>query len=45
MKDFTWDVVGTATGLLAAWAVDRLFESVKSDRAQLGQRALPVGAP
>lgn len=26
MKDFTWDVIGTATGLLVAWTVDRLLE-------------------
>ena len=38
MKDFTWDVIGTATGLLVAWTVDRLL-----DRAEFRQGALPVG--
>jgi putative lipoprotein len=40
MKDFTWDVIGTATGLMVALLIERL---VRSDRAQLGQDTLPVG--
>lgn len=25
-RDLTWDAIGTATGLLFAWTLDRLFE-------------------
>ena len=38
-KDFTWDVVGTGTGLLVAWAFDRLV----ADRLSEEKHALRIG--
>lgn len=34
-RDLTWDVLGTATGVLSAWAIDRLVFR-RSDSPELG---------
>lgn len=39
-KDLTWDVLGTATGLVLSWAIDRLLFQKK---APAGARLGPVG--
>lgn len=47
VKDLTWDVLGTATGLGLSWAVDRLFFSresgARTSASQGGGAGLPGG--
>lgn len=38
-KDFTWDVIGTATGLLVAWLVDFAIRGVSEAHPALGEPA------
>ena len=36
-KDFTWDAIGTATGLLVAWLVDFAIRGVSDTHPPLGE--------
>lgn len=50
LRDLTWDAIGTATGLLISYAVDRLFfapsrEQANERRRDLHESPAAVGAP
>ena len=38
-KDFTWDVIGTASGLLIAWGLDLLIRGVSAERPLFAEPA------
>lgn len=42
-RDFTWDVVGAATGLVTAWAVDQLWAARRSRLTMRTSWARSVG--
>ena len=40
-KDFTWDAIGTATGLLVAWLVDFAIRGVSDAQPAFGEPVQP----
>jgi putative lipoprotein len=41
-KDFTWDVIGTATGLLVAWSIDLLVRGVSARHPLIASPSAPA---
>ena len=35
LRDLTWDVIGTASGLTVAWLIDRIWHGVRDPRGSL----------